>query len=83
MEQVLKKYSVSVAKENLSRLLSGVESNGRSFVISRYGKPVALVSHYEENSKVKPKLKGSLHSYANPKLREQEEGAWKRTVCLK
>jgi prevent-host-death family protein len=81
MEQILEKYSVSEAKENLSGLLAEVEASGRSFVISRYGKPVAIVSAYESENKITPKLRGSLNAYANADLIEQEKLAWKKAVC--
>lgn len=81
MEQTLEKYSVSEAKENLSFLLTEVEKSGRPFVISRYGRPVVVVSSYKTESKVKPKLKGSLNAYACQSLISQEKHAWKKHVC--
>ena len=83
MEQVLEKYSVSNAKENLSALLSGIEHGGKPFVISRYGKPIAVVSSYSQESKIEPKLRGCMSEYANKDLISQEKDAWKRAVRKK
>lgn len=82
MEQVLEKYSVSDAKEKLSELLAGIETNGKPFVISRYGKPVAVVSSYNLENKVTPKLKGALNAYANQSLIAQEKQAWQKVLSL-
>ena len=83
MEQVLERHSVSDAKENLSGLISGVEASGTPFVISRYGKPVAIVSSYDVERRVAAKLKGSLNAYANASLVGLEKQAWKKAVCKK
>ena len=80
METTLEKYSVSNAKENLSALLSEVETNKVPFIISRYGKPIALVSSYESTEKIQPNLKGALNNFANPNLIGQEKQAWRRAV---
>ena len=81
MDQILERYSVSEVKENLSGLIAEVETSGRSFVISRYGKPIALVSSYDQSNKITPKLKGSLHTYARPSLIEHEKNAREKAVC--
>lgn len=84
MEQVLERHSVSDAKENLSGLIASVEASGTPFVISRYGKPVAIVSSYDgERRSVTPKLKGALNAYANTSLVGLEKQAWKKAVCKK
>ncbi len=83
MEQTLEKYSVSEAKENLSGLLAEVEKSGQSFVISRYGRPVAIVSSFKAENKVEPKLKGVLSAFANQSFITQEKSAWKRQACKK
>ena len=80
MEAVLKEHSVSDTKENLSALLAKLEANKMPFLISRYGKPVAVVSSYESDLSVHPKLKGSLGAFADPKLRAQEKQAWAKAV---
>ena len=81
MDQVLEKHSMSEVKENLSGLITEVETSGRSFVISRYGKPIAVVSSYDQSNKIVPQLKGSLHAYANASLIEHEKNAWEKAVC--
>ena len=78
MDQVLEKHSMSEVKENLSGLITEVETSGGSFVISRYGKPIAVVSSYDQSNKIVPKLKGSLHAYANTSLIEHEKMPGKR-----
>ena len=83
MPTVLAEHSVSATKENLSALLADVESSGIPFAISRYGKPIAIVSSYEPKLKVRPTLKGSLNSYSNPDLRNKEKDAWKKAVTEK
>ena len=83
MDQVLERHSVSDAKENLSGLIASVEASGTPFVISRYGKPVAIVSSYEGERRVTPKLKGALNAYANASLVGLEKQAWKKSVCKK
>ncbi len=81
MEQALEKHSISDTKKNLSELITNIEASGKPFVISRYGKPVAIVSSYNQTNKVVPKLKGSLNAYANTSLIEKEKDAWKKAVC--
>ena len=83
MATLLAEHSVSTTKENLSALLAEVESSGIPFAISRYGKPVAIVTSYEPKLKSQPKLKGSLNSYANPGLQNKEKDAWKKAVTEK
>ena len=83
MEQVLEKHNLSEVKKNLSGLVSKVETSGIPFVISRYGKPVAIVASYDENHKIAPKLKGSLNKYANKALINAEKQAWKKAACNK
>lgn len=73
MEQVLERHRLSEMKENLSGLISNVEASGTPFVISRYGKPVAIVTSYDEGRKITPKLKGSLSAYANKSLIDLEK----------
>ena len=57
------------------------------FVVAPYltynylGKPIALVSSYDQSNKITPKLKGSLHTYARPSLIEHEKNAWEKAVC--
>lgn len=81
MEQVLERHSVSDAKENLSGLIAKVEASGTPFVISRYGKPVAIVASYNEEQTITPRLMGSLKAYANKSLIGIEKQAWKKAVC--
>ena len=83
MNQVLERHSVSDAKENLSGLIANVEASGIPFVISRYGKPVAIVSSYDGDIKVAAKMKGALHSYANTSLVSLEKQAWRNAACKK
>ena len=83
MSEVLDRYSVSTAKKNLSGLLADVERTGNSFVISRYGQPIAIVSTYSEDKKIQPKLKGVLNKFANPQLIDKEKDAWATSACKK
>ncbi len=54
------------------------------FIESKYASFVEELSHKVENTnKVKPSLKGILHSYADSSKLEAEDKAWKQYILTK
>lgn len=77
------RVGVADAKANLSGMLTEVERAGETYVIERYGRPVALLSPLPSRRPAAHRAQGALSEYADAALRDREKAAFAHAMEAK
>lgn len=77
------RFGIADAKAHLSSLVTRVEQAGESFVLVRYGRPVARITPYRDEVKPERSARGILSAHADAARREQEQDAFLKAMVDK
>lgn len=78
-----KPIGLAEAKTSFSNIVQRVETGGETFLVMRYGKPVAQIAPLPKRQHSAGKARGILSAYADPTKRELEGQAFKLAMVSK